>query len=110
LRNRVELTGVLTERKAQRLTPSGVPVTECAIRHESEQIEAGHPRHIECTVKALALGETSKWLEAAALGSEIQAKGFLAAGNQRGGQLKLHLTEIEFIEGNQNGPVFQKER
>jgi primosomal replication protein N len=104
------LTGTLIERKARRFTPAGVPVTECAIHHESEQIEASHPRRVECAIRAVALGEMTKWIEMAALGSKLHVKGFLASGSRNGGPPRLHLTQIEFIEGNQNGQVLQEER
>ncbi|MDR1162571.1 MAG: primosomal replication protein N [Candidatus Accumulibacter sp.] len=103
------MTGTLIERKAQRFTPTGVPVTECTLHHESEQVEAGHSRRIECAIRALALGETSKWIEAAPPGSKLRATGFLASGSRNGGRLKLHLTQIEFIEGNKNGQILQEE-
>jgi primosomal replication protein N len=65
LLNRVELSGVLIERKALRFTPAGVPVTECLIGHQSEQLEAGSNRRVECEVPAIALGDTAQWLQAA---------------------------------------------
>jgi primosomal replication protein N len=65
LLNRVELTGVLIERKALRFTPAGVPVVECLIGHQSEQLEAGSPRRVECEIQAIALGSTAQWLQAA---------------------------------------------
>jgi hypothetical protein len=56
LLNRVELAGTLIERKALRFTPAGVPVIECLIGHQSEQLEAGSPRRVECEIPAIALG------------------------------------------------------
>jgi primosomal replication protein N len=103
------LTGTLVERKAQRFTPAGVPLTECTIHHESEQIEADHPRRVECSIRALAMGETSKWLEAVPLGAKLRVTGFLASGSKNAQRSRLHLTQIEFIEGNQNGQVLQEE-
>jgi primosomal replication protein N len=103
------LTGTLVECKALRFTPAGVPVIECAIHHESEQVEASHPRRVECVIRAVALGEMTKWIEKTALGSKLRVKGFLASGSKNGGPLRLHMTQIEFIEGNQNGQVFQEE-
>jgi len=77
-----------------------VPVVECIIGHQSEQIEAGSPRQVECEIQAIALGSTAKWLQAAAPGSAIRLTGFLAAKSQHSKQLRLHLTMIEFVEGN----------
>ena len=101
--NCVELTGVLIERKALRYTPARVPVTECVIGHQSEQVEAGSPRRVECEIQAIGLGETAKWLQAATPGVTVSLSGFLAAKSQNSKQLRLHITTIEFVEGNQNG-------
>ena len=101
--NRVELTGVLIERKALRFTPAAVPVTECVIGHQSEQVEAGSVRRIECEVQAIGLGESARWLQAATPGVSLRVTGFLAAKSQSSKQLRLHITTIEFVEGNQNG-------
>jgi primosomal replication protein N len=80
-----------------------VPVTECVIGHQSEQVEAGNPRRIECEIQAIALGETARWLQAATPGITVHLTGFLAAKSQHSRQLRLHVTMIEFVEGNQNG-------
>ncbi len=109
LRNRVELGGVLLERKALRFTPAGVPVTECLIGHQSEQLEAGSNRRVECEVQAIALGETAQWLQAANPGARLQLSGFLAARSRHSRQPRLHVTQIEFVEGNQDAKVFQEE-
>ncbi|MBL8415901.1 MAG: primosomal replication protein N [Propionivibrio sp.] len=101
--NCVELTGILIERKVLRFTPAAVPVTECVIGHQSEQVEAGNPRRVECEIQAIALGETARWLQAATPGIKVHLTGFLAAKSQHSKQLRLHVTMIEFVEGNQNG-------
>ncbi|MBK7955637.1 MAG: primosomal replication protein N [Candidatus Accumulibacter sp.] len=107
--NRVELTGTLIERKALRFTPAGVPVIECLIGHQSEQLEAGSPRHVECEVQAIALGTTAQWLQAASPGAALRLSGFLAARSRNSRQPRLHITTIEFVEGNQDGKVLQEE-
>lgn len=101
--NRVEITGVLVERKALRYTPAGVPVAECVITHQSEQIEAGISRSIEFEVQAIGLGEAANWLQAATPGVRVHLTGFLATKGQSGKQLRVHVNTIEFVEGNQNG-------
>jgi primosomal replication protein N len=80
-----------------------VPVTECVIRHQSEQVEAGSPRRVECEIQAIGLGETARWLQAATPGVAVRLTGFLAVKSQNSKQLRLHVTTIEFVEGNQNG-------
>jgi primosomal replication protein N len=76
---------------------------ECVIRHQSEQLEAGCPRRVECEVQAIGLGESAKWLQAATPGVGVKLTGFLATKSQSSKQLRLHITMIEFVEGNQNG-------
>jgi len=93
----------LIERKSLRYTPAAVPVTECVIGHESEQVEAGSPRRVVCEVQAIGLGDTARWLQAATPGVKVRLSGFLAAKSQNSKQLRLHVTTIEFVEGNQNG-------
>jgi len=105
LLNRVELVGCLIERLAPRYTPAGIAVTECRIRHESEQIEAGSPRRVECEIPAIGLGDPAKWLQAAAVGSEVRVTGFLAAKSRNSKQLVLHIEQLEFLEGNSNGTI-----
>ena len=98
--NRIEIAGNLIERLALRYTPAGLPVTECRIRHESEQVEAGSPRRVECEIPAVALGDTAKWLQAATPGTGVKITGFLAAKSRNSKQLVLHIEHIEFLEGN----------
>jgi primosomal replication protein N len=86
-----------------------VPVTECVIRHVSEQLEAGKARRVECEIQAIGLGETANWLQAAPPGSGVSVTGFLALKSQRSRQLRLHVTKIEFVEGNENGTILQEE-
>jgi primosomal replication protein N len=106
--NRVELSGILVERKALRFTPAGVPVAECVIGHRSEQVEAGGSRRVECEVPAVALGEPARWIEAIAPGTAIRLTGFLAARSKSNRQPRLHVTTIEFEEGNIDGKVHEE--
>jgi primosomal replication protein N len=102
-RNELRIAGELIQRAALRHTPSGVPVLELRMRHVSEQFEAGKQRRVECEIQALALGPAADLLAAAPLGTGIEASGFLAAKSLRNGQPVLHVTNIEFVEGNDNG-------
>jgi primosomal replication protein N len=75
------------------------------IGHQSEQMEAGSLRRVECEIQAIGLGPIAKWLQAAAPGAAVRLSGFLAAKSQHNKQLRLHLTMIEFVEGKQNGTI-----
>jgi primosomal replication protein N len=106
--NRVEISGILIERKALRFTPAGVPVQECLIGHGSEQIEAGSPRRVECEIPAIALGEPARWIQEAVPGMPLRLTGFLAARGKNGKQLRLHVITVEFEEGKSNGKVHEE--
>ena len=62
-----------------RYTPAGVPVSEGRVQHQSKQIENGAQRQVELEIAVLALGESSRWLQAAPLGGVVKVTGFLAA-------------------------------
>lgn len=101
--NRVGITGTLIERKALRYTPAGVPVSEGRLRHESETMEAGLPRKVECEINVVALGPAAKWLQEAGPGRAVRLEGFLALKSKNSRQPTLHVERIEFLEGNENG-------
>jgi primosomal replication protein N len=65
-----------------------------SLKHESEVSENGQPRRISLEIKALAIGEITARLSAAALGSSGQFGGFLAAmRNGRG--IRFHITAVD---------------
>ena len=51
----------------------------------------------------MALGNPAGLIDAANLGGRLTAKGFLAAKSLKTRALVLHVTDIEFLEGNENG-------
>lgn len=101
--NEVCIAGELIERAALRYTPAGVPVVNFTLRHASRQIEAAAPRQVECEIQAVALGEASEFIAAAPLGIGLKVRGFLAAKSLRNRQPVLHVTQIDFLEGPDNG-------
>lgn len=103
--NQLKLSGVLTERNSTRFTPAGVPVCEGRLLHQSEQLESGKPRQVTCEVSVVALGEQSRWLEAVPLGSTVCLSGFLSARRLQSKSLVLHIQQIDFLEGKQNGTL-----
>jgi len=98
--NRVEITGVVTELKALRYTPAGIPVVEFRLRHLSERIEAGTTRKVEAEIEALAFETQARLMATGPLGRSLKAEGFLCAKSQRSKKPVLHVTNIEFVEGN----------
>ncbi len=97
--NRVELSGVVSELKALRHTPAGVPVVEFRLRHASERAEAGGARKVEAEIDAVAF-ESQARLLSGAMGRSLKAEGFLCAKSRRSKKPVLHVTNIEFVEGN----------
>ncbi|MDX5411321.1 MAG: primosomal replication protein N [Thauera sp.] len=101
--NRLCLEAELVELQPIRLTPAGIPVSGCALKHASKQVEAGVPRDVSMELQAVAIGELARMLAAAVPGMSVRVSGFLAARSQRSRSLVLHLDKIEFLEGTKNG-------
>jgi primosomal replication protein N len=98
--NRLEISGVLTELKALRHTPAGVPVVEFRLRHESARVEAGARRKVNAEIDAVAFEAQARLLAAGTLGRQLKAEGFLCAKSRQSRKPVLHVTNIEFVEGS----------
>jgi primosomal replication protein N len=98
--NRVELTGRIAALGALRHTPAGVPVIEFGIRHESEVLEAGTKRKVSADIEAIAFETQARVVAGTALDRPVRVAGFLAAKSRRSRKLVLHVTQIEFVEGD----------
>ncbi len=97
--NRVELEGTLAELGALRHTPAGVAVIEFRIAHQSERPEAGARRRVHAEVPALAFDATARLIAKQAPGTRLKADGFLCARSRRSRVPVLHVTDIEFMQG-----------
>jgi primosomal replication protein N len=91
---------VITQLKALRYTPAGVPVVEFRLKHESEREEAGGRRKVSAELDAIAFEAQARLVAASALGRALRAEGFLCAKSRRSAKPVLHVTNIEFSEGN----------
>jgi primosomal replication protein N len=98
--NHLVITGTLIELKPLRYTPAGVPVSEMRLAHRSRQTEAQAVRDVECELAAVAIGELARLIQGARLGDALRAAGFVANRGKSARQLVLHITDIEFLEGN----------
>ena len=98
-RNRVELSGRLLELGQLRHTPAGVAALEFKLVHESEQQEAGVTRKVEAEIAAIAFEAQARLVAGRPLGSPVKVEGFLSAKSKRAKRLMLHVTNIEFVEG-----------
>ena len=81
---------------------------EFRLGHESEQDEAGGRRTIQAEVSAVAFETQAKLLAGRPLGSSVKVEGFLGAKSRRSKRLVLHVTNIEFIEGEQHAAAAQR--
>ena len=81
---------------------------EFRLGHESEQDEAGGRRRIEAEVSAIAFETQAKLITGRPLGSSVKLQGFLSAKSKRSKRLILHVTNIEFIEGEQHAAAAQR--
>ncbi|MEZ5615794.1 MAG: primosomal replication protein N [Rhodocyclaceae bacterium] len=102
-RNQLTITGQIIELAQLRHTPAGIPVLSFRIAHDSEQIEAGLPRKVECELQAVALGQVALLLRESRPGDGVELSGFLAARSAKSMQPVLHVERIEFTEGMNHG-------
>ena len=97
--NRVVLSGRLVELGALRHTPAGIPAIEFRVRHESEALEAGSKRKVSAEVEVIAFEGQARLVSASAPDRALRLEGFLCAKSRRSKKLVLHVTNIEFVEG-----------
>ena len=72
---------------------------EFRLRHESQVEEAGASRAVDAEIGAIAFDTQARLLAGAKLNPELKLAGFLAAKSKRSKKLVLHVTQIEFVEG-----------
>ena len=96
--NKLELSARVLECEPLRHTPAGLPALEMLLAHESEVIEAGHPRRVELTITAVA--DLALLLKDTALGSELLVQGFLAPTRKDSVKIKLHLQQARKIKAS----------
>lgn len=101
--NLLKLDGQVVERGAVRYTPAGIPVIEFRLEHQSEQVEGGGKRKVDCEIACVALGSLATLLSGMNAGSLCSATGFIAARSLKSRSLVLHVTAIEFKEGINHG-------
>lgn len=98
MRNAVVLGGEIVERQPLRYTPAGIPIVQLRLAHRSRQTEARLGRDVEIDVAATAAGPVAQRIDPLALGTLIEATGFLARRSRNVRALVLHITEFEIIE------------
>jgi primosomal replication protein N len=92
--NRLILAAELVERGATRYTPAGLPALDLGLKHESEVMEDGHPRKLNLTMRAVAIGAITTTVAALPLGRPANFAGFIAA-SRNGRGLVFHVTAVD---------------
>lgn len=92
--NSVVLSGTVSKIDVLRHTPAGVAVLDFSLAHASSQVEAGHTRHVELEVPAMAVGELATRLANRHPGDQISITGFLASRGRRSTQIVVHATQL----------------
>jgi primosomal replication protein N len=95
--NRVEIAGVLEAPEPMRMTPAGVPTLRFSLRHQSTQMEAGHPRTVECALRVVVVGPVAEQVRGLAAESELVVTGFLSRASHRNDWPVLHATAVTVI-------------
>jgi len=92
--NHLVLRAKVLERAAIRYTPAGLPALDLMLTHESQVEEAGARRKVALDIKAVAVGEIVKRVQALSLTEDTVFTGFLSAQRQGRGTV-FHITCLE---------------
>ncbi|MGB8339642.1 MAG: primosomal replication protein N [Burkholderiales bacterium] len=93
-RNQVTLSGEVIGKDTLRTTPAGIPIIEFRLKHNSQQLEAGMQRVVQCEVAVMALGEVARELGNISNGEQIAVQGFLASRNRLSDYPVLHVNKF----------------
>ena len=91
--NRLVLQAQLLELGLIRYTPAGQTALDFSLKHESQVQEAGKPRKVSMEIKAVAIGEICKRVQALGVGGNALFSGFLAAMRNGRGVI-FHITAL----------------
>ena len=92
--NQLVLTACIAGIDSLRYTPAGLPALNIRLEHESEIQEAGQPRQVKATLKAVAFGAVAERLAQQAIGSAWRLNGFLATP-RNGKHVVFHIQEFQ---------------
>ena len=98
--NQLVIQALVKEISAVRYSPSGVPILQMILFHESEQLEAENLRKVSVTIDAIIIGQNALgWQHEHIKGKEVEVTGFLAQKHQRNPKPVLHIQSINFSKG-----------
>lgn len=89
--NKVQLRVILSEVLTLRYTPAGISVLDLVLTHQSDVVEAGHPRQLDFEFEARAIGEVAESLNLIELGSFLEIEGFLSTTRKNSRRVLLHI-------------------
>ncbi len=91
--NQLVLQAQLQELGLIRYTPAGQTALDCSLKHESQVQEAGRPRRVSMEMRAVAIGEICKRIQALGVGGSALFTGFLSAMRNGRGVI-FHITGL----------------
>ena len=89
--NKVQLRVILSEVLTLRYTPAGISVLDLVLTHQSDVVEAGHPRQLDFEFEERAIGEVAESLNLIELGSFLEIEGFLSTTRKNSRRVLLHI-------------------
>ncbi|MGB4060519.1 MAG: primosomal replication protein N [Burkholderiaceae bacterium] len=91
--NQLQLTAQISQVYPLRYTPAGLPAMDVLLAHSSQVTDAGTPRQISLSLRAVAFGANAEALAKASLDVEWGFTGFL--GMSRNGKgVVFHIQDI----------------
>ncbi len=90
------VSGRLLEIEPIRYTPSGLPVCEFKLFHESEQIEEKIPRRVKFELKATSMGVLATQIARCSLGTLLECQGFMLQRSYKSKLLSFHVSQFKF--------------
>ena len=94
--NRIELHARIAQLSELRYTPAGIPAVNLVLEHESEQQEAGAPRQVRLSMKAVAFGTLAERSSRLPLGQPLHLAGFLASA-RTSKAIVFHIQELNSL-------------
>ena len=89
------MCGKILEKEDLRYTPAGIPIVNFKIGHESEQIEAGGKRQVQCEVNSVAFDKVAQGISKLKIDDSVQLEGFLSRKSRMSTHLVLHVNKFE---------------
>ena len=82
-----------------RYTPSGMPVVDCVLHHQSQISEAGQLRMVDLEAPAVAFESVAQRLAACRLDEVYRFTGFVANRSRKSKRTVFHITALESSSG-----------